>query len=80
MDVRSLRRVTRAPEVSMSTPLDIAVDISRIVREARESEFSLNLADCADELISRFPQTGISRVTILDTLREEAGAIGLTIN
>ena len=64
----------------MSTPLDIAVDISRIVHEAHETELALNLSDCADELISRFPQTGISRVSILDALREEAGAIGLTIN
>jgi hypothetical protein len=64
----------------MNTPLDIAIDIGRIVLEARASEDSLDLSGCADDLLSRFPQAGISRRQICETLKEEAGAVGLSVH
>jgi hypothetical protein len=61
----------------MTNPLDVAVDIGRIVMEARAASLPLNLCISADDLISRFPQSGLSRAQILEVLREEAGAMGL---
>jgi hypothetical protein len=64
----------------MTTPLDIAVDIGRIVLEARAASLPLDLCVSADDLVSRFPQSGLSRSQILDALKEEAGAVGLMLN
>ena len=67
-------------EVSMNTPLDVAVDIGRIVLQAQAARRALDLADCADDLLARFPQTGFSRPQILEALREEAAAAGLPMH
>ena len=64
----------------MNTPLDVAVDIGRIVVEAQLSTRALDLANCADHLLARFPQSGLSRRQIIDTLHEEAVAAGLALN
>ena len=64
----------------MSTPLDVAVDIGRIVVEAQMSTRALDLSDCADHLLARFPQSGLSRRQILETLHEEAVAAGLLMH
>jgi hypothetical protein len=64
----------------MNTPLDVAVDIGRIVVEAQMSTRALDLANCADHLLARFPHCGISRRQIMDTLHEEAVAAGLALN
>ena len=64
----------------MNTPLDIAVDIGRIVLEARTAEHALDLSGCADDLHSRFPQAGMSRRQIFEALEEEAGAMGISIH
>jgi len=65
----------------MNMPLDIAVDIGRIVTEMQTAaRGALNLACCAEELESRHPESGVSRRQILDALRQEAGAVGLLMN
>jgi hypothetical protein len=64
----------------MNTPLDIAVDIGRIIAEAQTSKLNLDLSDCADELASRFSEAGVSRRQILAALRQEAEALGVVIN
>jgi hypothetical protein len=64
----------------MNTPLDIAVDIGRIMLEAQEDRRPLNLRGSADEIVARFPDSGLSRRQILDALEEEAGAAGLALN
>ena len=64
----------------MNTPLDIAIDIGRIVSEAQADENVLDLSGCTDDLVSRFPQAGIPRGQILEALKEEAGAAGLAIH
>ena len=64
----------------MTTPLDIAVDIGRIVLEAQASRLPLDLCVSADELVSRFPQSELSRSQIIDALKEEAWAVGLMLN
>ena len=67
-------------EVSMNTPLDVAVDIGRIVIQAQASQSALDLSGCADNLLARFPHSGFSRRQILDALQEEAAAAGLPMN
>lgn len=64
----------------MYTPLDIAVDIGRRVQEARAARARLDICDSADEIASRYPQTGMSRGQILEVLKEEAGAAGVPVN
>jgi len=62
----------------MNTPLDIAVDIGRILNEAKLSRLPLDLSQQADKLFQRFAETGVPRAAIRATLEEEAGAIGMT--
>jgi hypothetical protein len=61
----------------MNTPLDIAIDIGRLVAEARAASLALDLADAADGLLARFPQSGLSRAHVVAALKQEAGAAGL---
>lgn len=61
----------------MTTPLDIAVDIGRIVHEAQSANLRIDLCSSADDIVSRFPQSGLSRGNILAALAEEAGAAGI---
>jgi hypothetical protein len=75
-----LEATARSREVSMNTPLEIAVDIGRIVLEAQRESAPLDVGGSADELLLRFPQSGLSRRQIVDALREEASAVGLTLN
>jgi hypothetical protein len=64
-------------EAPMNTPLDIAVDIGRIIAEARARNAPLDFSHCVDEIFLRFPQRSVSRVDIREALKEEAGAVGL---
>lgn len=64
----------------MNMPLDIAVDIGRIVSETRAARIPLDLSCCVDELLIRFPESGVQRMDVLDALKQEAAALGLTLN
>ena len=64
----------------MSTPLEIAVDIGRLVTDAQQSSAPLDICVSADDLVSRHPHSGITRAQISDALREEAEAIGVPLN
>ena len=64
----------------MNTPLDIAVDIGRVVADARAARLALDLSDAADGILARNPQSGLSRSQVLAALQEEAGAVGLSMN
>ena len=64
----------------MNMPLDIAVDIGRIVDETRAAHLSLDLLTSVEDLVSRHPESGVARGTILAVLKEEAGAVGLPMN
>jgi hypothetical protein len=66
--------------MSMSTPLDIAVDIGRILSEARATRSVLAASACADDLLTRHPATGLRREHVLAALTEEADAIGLPLD
>lgn len=64
----------------MNTPLEIAVDIGRIVVEAQRESVPLDVCGSVDDLLLRYPQSGLSRRQIVDALREEASAVGLPLN
>jgi len=64
----------------MNMPLDIAVDIGRIVREIQASRMALDLAGLADDLLIRFPETGVPRRHVLAALKQEAGAAGVELS
>ena len=64
----------------MNMPLDIAVDIGRIVREMQASRMALDLAGSADELLTRFPEAGVQRGHVLAALKQEAGAAGIELS
>jgi hypothetical protein len=64
----------------MNTPLDIAVDIGRVVAEALMRRARLDFSYAADEIFLRYPQQGVTRVDIRDALLEEADAAGLREN
>jgi hypothetical protein len=64
----------------MNTPLELAVDIGRIVIEAQACRLSLDVSACADELMARFPQTGLQHRHVVAALREEACAVGLSMH
>ena len=62
----------------MATPLTVALDIERLVADARRSRQPLDLSACADELFLRFLTAGCSRGQIAAVLAEEATAAGVT--
>jgi hypothetical protein len=64
----------------MGTPLSVALDIERVLAEARRSERPLDVAACADELYLRFLAAGCSRGQIAAVLAEEAQAAGVAIH
>lgn len=64
----------------MNMPLDIAVDIGRIVNEMQTSRLALDLAGSVDDLLSRFPEAGVSRRHVFDALKQEAGAAGVELS
>ena len=64
----------------MGTPLSVALDIERVVAEARRSERPLDVSTCADELYLRFLAAGCSRGQIAAVLAEEATAAGVAIH
>ena len=57
----------------MGTPLEIAVDIGRIVVDAQAASLPLDISESAEDLVARFPDSGVSRVQIVDALKEESG-------
>ena len=63
----------------MGTPLNIALDIGRLINEARASGRPLDLAASAGELFLRFFGSGCSRRQIAEALTEEAQAAGVMI-
>ena len=64
----------------MNMPLDIAVDIGRIVREMQAWRMALDLFGLADDLLIRFPETGVPRGHVLAALKQEAGAAGVELS
>ena len=64
----------------MNTPLEVAVTISVLVAEARTSQATIDILHSADELFTRFPQSGYSPRQIAEALCEEACAAGVKIH
>ena len=64
----------------MSTPLSIAIDIERLVAEAKARQRAIDVTTCAGELYLRFLAAGCSREQIAEALEDEAEAAGVTIH
>lgn len=64
----------------MSTPLSIAIDIERLVTDAKARQVPIDVSECASELHLRFIAAGCSRQQIAEALEGEAEAAGLTIH
>ena len=64
----------------MNTPLEVALNIGRLVLEARNGRNSLDVAGCADMLLSPVPHSGFSRIDLVETLAEEANAAGVVVH
>ena len=62
----------------MGTPLFVALDIDRVIAEARRRGQPLDVAACASELYLRFLASGCSRGHIAEALVHEAEAAGVT--
>ena len=62
----------------MSTPLNIAVDIDRLIVDAKDRQASLDVWACVNDLYLRFLNSGCSREQIAEALAGEADAAGLT--
>ncbi|MBA3517752.1 MAG: hypothetical protein H0T75_08960 [Rhizobiales bacterium] len=64
----------------MNTPLNVAVDIGRLIDEAREAHSPIDVSNCAAELYLRFLAAGCSRQQITEALRSEGQAAGVTLH
>ena len=64
----------------MSTPLGIAIDIGRLIADAKAQELPIDVSACADELYLRFLAAGCSRGEIAEALQGEAADAGVTIH
>jgi hypothetical protein len=62
----------------MSTPLSVALNIERLICEARTRQAGIDVAAIAAELYLRFLASGCSRQEIAEALQDEATAAGLT--
>ena len=64
----------------MTTPLEIAVDIGRIVLDAQARSLPLDPSESAKEIVARFPDSAVSCGQIFAALKEEAGAAGVALS
>lgn len=64
----------------MSTPLNVAIDIERLIADAKTRKAPIEVRACAEEIYLRFFASGCSRHDIAAALEEEAAAAGLTIH
>ncbi len=62
----------------MKTPLNLAVDIERVIADAKARQTPIDVFACADELYLRFLASGCSRQQIAEALQDEAEEAGLT--
>jgi hypothetical protein len=62
----------------MSTPLSVALNIERLICEARARKAGIDVSAIAAELYLRFFASGCSRQEIAEALQDEAAAAGLT--
>jgi hypothetical protein len=61
----------------MSTPLSVALNIERLICEARARQVEIDVATIAAELYLRFLASGCSRQEIAEAVQDEATAAGL---
>ena len=59
-------------------PLNVAVDIGRLVAEARADRKPIDVTACASELFLRHLASGCSREEIAEALQDEAEDAGVT--
>ena len=64
----------------MTTPLNVALDIGRVICKAQMEHTAVDVSACAAELFLRFIESGCSRGQIAEALEEEANAAGVTIH
>ena len=62
----------------MQMPLNVALDIGRVISIAQAEQRSVDIQDCAAELFLRFPAAGCSRQQISEALQGEAEAVGVS--
>jgi hypothetical protein len=67
-------------EANMGTPLSVALDIERLIADARRRDQPLDISACASELYLRFLASGCSRGQIAEALVHEAEAAGVTLH
>ena len=63
----------------MSTPLHVALDIERLVAEARRRHTPIDLSASTADIFLRFLGSGCSRGQIAGALRDEAAAAGVAV-
>lgn len=61
-------------------PLNVALDIGRLVAQAQAQHTSIDMSACASELFLRFFASGCSRGQIAEALKGEAAAAGVTLH
>ena len=64
----------------MSTPLNVAIDIERLIADAKSRGSPIDISACANELYLPFVGCGCSRQQIAEALEGEATAAGLTLH
>ena len=64
----------------MSTPLSVAIDIERLIADAKTRQSVIDVSACANEIYLRFLASGCSRHDIAEALEGEAAAAGLTMH
>ena len=64
----------------MQTPLQVALDIQRVVSRAQVEQTPIDVSACAAELFLRFLGSGCSRRDIAEALEGEAAAAGVTLH
>ena len=64
----------------MQTPLQVALDIQRVIARARAEKAAINVSNCAAEMYLRFVGSGCTRRDIAEVLEREAEAAGVTLH
>ena len=63
----------------MNTPLEIALDISSVISEAKLANSLLDVPSCAERISRRHPMAACSKEAIEETLEDEGAAAGVAM-
>jgi hypothetical protein len=66
-------------EATMNTPLEVALDISSSISEAKLDNSLLDVSSCAERISRRHPLADCSKEAIEETLEDEGAAAGIAM-